>query len=129
MPPSGILIALQNDGLTLNATNLWTQVNGKNLSGHRIKLIRLLIRIQMKQTRGEFMKKQFAGLFLIGVLILIPLSGASYAVKNPMREAGFISPKEKIMAPVFWLNNAAGIRVNLEDYRDQVVLLFFWATW
>jgi hypothetical protein len=83
----------------------------------------------MKQARGEFMKKQFAGLFLIGVLILIPLSGASYAVKNLMREAGFISPKEKIMAPVFWLNNAAGIRVNLEDYRDRVVLLFFWTTW
>jgi hypothetical protein len=83
----------------------------------------------MKQDRGEFMKKRLAGLFLIGILILIPLSGTSYAVKDPMLEAGFISPKEKIMAPVFWLNNAAGIRVNLEDYRGQVVLLFFWTTW
>lgn len=94
-----------------------------------LKLIRLLIRMQMKLARGKFIKKQFAGLFLIGILILIPLSGASYAVKDPMLEAGFKSPKEPIMAPVFWLNNAAGIRVNLEDYRDQVILLFFWTTW
>lgn len=75
------------------------------------------------------MKKQFAGLFLIGILILTPLSGVAYALKDPMLKAGFISPKEKIMAPEFSLNNAEGIRVNLEDYRGRVVLIFFWTTW
>lgn len=32
-------------------------------------------------------------------------------------------------APAFTLPDLEGKRVQLEDFRGQVLLLFFWATW
>lgn len=84
---------------------------------------------EINQARGKFMKKKIAGFSLIGIMMLTLLSVTAHAVKDPMREAGFISPREIILSPAFSLNDVAGNPVNLEDYRSQVVLLFFWTTW
>ncbi|MFC1815434.1 TlpA family protein disulfide reductase [Thermodesulfobacteriota bacterium] len=75
------------------------------------------------------MKKYLTMLFLIGIWILLPLGSESYAVGDPMLEAGFLSPSEKVMAPALALNSVEENRVNLEQFRGQVVLLFFWTTW
>ncbi len=39
------------------------------------------------------------------------------------------SPPLSVAAPDFELENFAGGKVNLSDYRGRVVLLNFWATW
>jgi cytochrome c biogenesis protein CcmG/thiol:disulfide interchange protein DsbE len=38
-------------------------------------------------------------------------------------------PEERKSAPDFALPNASGREVRLEDYRGEVVVLNFWATW
>jgi peroxiredoxin len=39
------------------------------------------------------------------------------------------SPKQGFLAPGFSLPDLAGAQVSLEEFRGQVVLLNFWATW
>ena len=85
--------------------------------------------MKLPQGQGEIMKKKLAGLFLIGIWILLFLGGAAYAAEDPLLEAGFFRPNETIMAPSFSLNSVEGIRVNLEHFKHRVVLLFFWTTW
>jgi cytochrome c biogenesis protein CcmG/thiol:disulfide interchange protein DsbE len=38
-------------------------------------------------------------------------------------------PEDRKAAPAFALPNASGREVRLEDYRGEVVVLNFWATW
>ena len=44
-------------------------------------------------------------------------------------QADSLDPAEKPSAPGFTLKNMQGNSVKLSDYRGQVVLLNFWATW
>ena len=43
--------------------------------------------------------------------------------------AGAIEFNKGTVAPEFFIDNLAGDRVKLEDFRGKVVLLDFWATW
>jgi len=52
---------------------------------------------------------------------------------NPVPESSFaeagVAPREGSLAPEFALSTADGDEVHLGDFRGQVVLLNFWATW
>ena len=43
--------------------------------------------------------------------------------------AGAIEFNKGTVALEFFIDNLAGDRVKLEDFRGKVVLLDFWATW
>ena len=62
----------------------------------------------------KFYSKMF---FLMVFIIMLPSNG---------RTAGSMTPKD---APGFTLEDLSGNKVTLEQYRGQVVLLDFWATW
>jgi cytochrome c biogenesis protein CcmG/thiol:disulfide interchange protein DsbE len=51
-----------------------------------------------------------------------PAAGAEAVTLNSAPQAGFL-------APVFTLTDLTGQEVHLSDYRGQVVLLNFWASW
>ena len=68
-------------------------------------------------------------LMVFGVWILLTPWGSLYAADDPLAAAGILKGKGKMIAPSFELEDLAGKRVKLEDFRGKVVLLDFWATW
>ena len=48
---------------------------------------------------------------------------------GPIPSNVFIKPERREMAPDFTLNDSSGKPVRLSDFRGDVVLLNFWATW
>lgn len=75
------------------------------------------------------MKRKLAIFLLIGIWALPLLSGAGHAAEDPLLEAGFLPPGETKTAPAFSLNSIEGVRIDLEYFRNRLVLLFFWTTW
>ncbi len=75
------------------------------------------------------LKKVFGILFISGMATLFALSGTVALATDPLSAAGVVKFKKKISAPGFVIEDLAGNRVNLEDYRGKVVLLDFWTTW
>ena len=75
--------------------------------------------------------KQFSiwfTVFAIALLIFVFWnSGGTMA--DPMTAVGAFKFNKGIVAPDFFIENLAGDRVKLEDFRGKVVLLDFWATW
>jgi hypothetical protein len=63
-----------------------------------------------------------------GFMILASL-GPLYAADDPLAAAGIIQGRGKMIAPVFELEDLEGKSVKLEDYRGNIVLIDFWATW
>jgi peroxiredoxin len=61
----------------------------------------------------------FCGLLAIGSFVAQPASGAIKITRDGSRKR----------APEFELKDVQGKTVHLSDYRGQVVLLDFWATW
>ena len=51
------------------------------------------------------------------------------AVGDPITAVGGVKFNKGTVAPDFFIENLAGDRVKLEDFRGKVVLLDFWATW
>jgi len=62
-------------------------------------------------------------------LMFLASWGSLYAADDPLAAAGILKGKGKMIAPSFELEDLAGKRVKLEDFRGKVVLLDFWATW
>lgn len=64
---------------------------------------------------------------LLVVLLLVALVavGCKTSSEEGVREA----PEVGAFAPAFALSNTDGNNVSLTDYRGQVVLINFWATW
>jgi len=62
-------------------------------------------------------------------LVIFAFWNPSGAVVDPITAAGGFKFNEGTIAPDFFIENLAGNRVKLEDFRGKVVLLNFWATW
>ena len=62
-------------------------------------------------------------------LLLFAFWNPSGAVKDPITAVGAVKFNKGTVAPDFFLENLAGSRVKLEDFRGKIVLLDFWATW
>lgn len=75
------------------------------------------------------------GLFLglgLGVIIFFGLLRPEEIpnVSGLSMEVGSLpAPYVNTSAPAFELNNLAGEKIQLEDYRGKIILLNFWATW
>ncbi len=74
-------------------------------------------------------KKVSLILIVFGSLMLLASWGPLYAADDPLAAAGILKGRGKMIAPSFELEDLAGKRVKLEDFRGNVVLLDFWATW
>ncbi len=66
---------------------------------------------------------------VLGGFMMLASWGPLYAADDPLAAAGILKGRGKMIAPVFELEDLAGKRVKLEDFRGKVVLLDFWATW
>ncbi len=62
-------------------------------------------------------------------LLIFAFWNSSAAEQDPLKAAGAFKFNEGTVAPDFSIENLAGDRVKLEDFRGKVVLLDFWATW
>ena len=73
------------------------------------------------------MARVVMALALAGVFWLqgVELSG----IQNASAQGGFQAFAKIQVAPDFSLENLQGKRVDMRDYRGQVILLNFWATW
>ncbi|MFN0169664.1 MAG: TlpA family protein disulfide reductase [Bryobacteraceae bacterium] len=65
----------------------------------------------------------------IGLALMSITAQSSKAADAPMVRAPLRAETERRAAPPFELQDAAGKSVKLSDYRGQVLLLNFWATW
>ena len=77
-------------------------------------------------------------IILIIPLLLVLFFGVALHAENPaygqtdddyMEELYIIPFKDKVKAQNFILKNLNGHEVSLNDYRGQIVLINFWATW
>ena len=66
---------------------------------------------------------------LFGVVMLIALALASVSSEKSSTVKERTAPIKDAVAPNFETMTLAGDTVNLHDYRGQVVLVNFWATW
>jgi cytochrome oxidase Cu insertion factor (SCO1/SenC/PrrC family) len=62
-------------------------------------------------------------------LLIFVFWNPSGAVGDPIKAFGAVKFNKGTFAPDFSIENLAGDRVKLEDFRGKVVLLDFWATW
>jgi hypothetical protein len=67
---------------------------------------------------------------LLAGLPLLLIGAASPAPPAPLLETlGLARPKARLEAPAFDLPRLDGRSVRLSEFRNRVVLLYFWATW
>ncbi len=74
------------------------------------------------------MKRITILMIIFGIWTAFALGEAAYAAAG-LPSAGIYKFKEKNSAPDFTIGDVAGKQVKLQDYRDKIVLLFFWTTW
>lgn len=74
------------------------------------------------------MKRITILIIIFGIWTAFALGEAAYAAAG-LPSAGINKFTEKSSAPGFALGDVAGKQVKLQDYRDKIVLLFFWTTW
>jgi peroxiredoxin len=67
-------------------------------------------------------------LLFTGIALTFMLVGASW-VSRPSAATAITAATLRKTAPDFTLNNSNGAPIKLVDYKGQVLLLDFWATW
>ena len=75
------------------------------------------------------MKKISILIILLGIWAILATWGKAYATDDPMSAAGISRFIGKPDVPDFTLEDLEGNPIKLEDFRDKIVLLFFWTTW
>jgi cytochrome oxidase Cu insertion factor (SCO1/SenC/PrrC family) len=76
------------------------------------------------------MKQHCMWFTVLAISLLIFASWNTGVAKgDPMTAVGAFKFNKGTVAPDFIMENLAGNRVKLEDFRGKVVLLDFWATW
>ena len=75
------------------------------------------------------MKKISILFIILGVGFIFGPRNSVSAADDPMAAAGIYRLIEKPNAPDFTLEDVEGNPVRLEDFKDKIVLLFFWTTW
>ncbi len=75
------------------------------------------------------MKRVAVLLIIFGIWSGLAFGRAAYAADYMLPGAGVYTFVEKPSAPGFRIEDVDGNQVKLKDYRDKIVLLFFWTTW
>jgi cytochrome oxidase Cu insertion factor (SCO1/SenC/PrrC family) len=68
-------------------------------------------------------------LIIFGIWNSFVFGEAAYAAEYMLPSASGYTFSEKLNAPGFRVEDVDGNQVKLKDYRDKIVLLFFWTTW
>jgi len=68
------------------------------------------------------------GLIAAGVLLLFFRRGKAWA-KDPFETLQLFRPKRQAMAPDFTVLGLRASLIRLRDFKGQVIVLNFWATW
>src|SRR5437762_12107487 len=71
------------------------------------------------------MRKNLAMLFASALVVLALRPGNAMAQGNGI----FLPAEQRKQAPELGLEDTTGKQANLKDYRGQVVVVDFWATW
>ncbi len=66
---------------------------------------------------------------LIGVLHVAAVGPDQTREADLWRAAGIARTARQVPAPSFQLQDLAGNRVDLRQFRGRIVLVYFWASW
>ncbi len=66
---------------------------------------------------------------LIGVLHVAAVGLAPAPEADLWRAAGIARAARQVPAPSFQLQDLAGNRVDLRQFRGRIVLVYFWGSW
>jgi len=84
--------------------------------------------------------------FIVWIIVLATVLGGGYVLSDKLKDKGVEKPTQTIsetpnastyekykvesgFKPAFTIKNASGENVSLSDYKGQVVILNFWASW
>jgi cytochrome c biogenesis protein CcmG/thiol:disulfide interchange protein DsbE len=84
-----------------------------------------------KARRSEAKSGRIVPLVIIGVglLIIAVISAVTLSQQNPNENYSVIPSKVDFPAPELVLNDLLGGKINISEYRDQIVMINNWATW
>jgi cytochrome oxidase Cu insertion factor (SCO1/SenC/PrrC family) len=66
---------------------------------------------------------------VVGAIRVEPASSEPAVEAAVWRAAGITPALQPVWAQAFQLGDLSGNRVDLEQFRGQLVMLYFWATW
>lgn len=74
-------------------------------------------------------KKKVFLVFVYGIVAVFLPSSSKAVSKNPLLAADFLDFKERNIAPDFMLADLGDNPIQLNAFKGEVALLYFWTTW